>query len=113
MQVFISTHENTEKGVIMPLLMKSDLKYVYSWTAVAPDDPKVAGYPDSVLLNRNEGNEVLAFINRFAIAHNFKQKQSGSRTERLIREHLPDDVLSRRNVNRWLLQNWENFEEAK
>lgn len=69
----------------MPLLSKSDLKYKYSWTALESDDPRVTGKPDSTLLNREEGYEVLPFINHFAKNHNLKKKESGLKTERLIK----------------------------
>lgn len=60
----------------MGLLTKSDLKYEneYSWKAIGDDNPKITGVPDSTLLNREEGYEVLAFINRFAVKHALKQK---------------------------------------
>lgn len=93
----------------MPLLSKTDLKYTYSWTAIAPDNPKVTGVPDSTLLNRGEGYEVLAFINRFANTHSFKQKASGLKTERLIKEHLPGDTRSHKNVSKCLVDNWNNY----
>ena len=94
----------------MSLLSKSDLKFTYSWTAVDPDDPKVIGVPDSTLLNRQEGYEVIAFINRFAETHNFKQKSSGIKTEKLIKEHLPGDTRSHKNVNKWLVDNWKKYD---
>lgn len=96
----------------MPLLTKSDLKYKYSWTAIEPDDPKVTGKPDSTLLNRGEGYEVLPFINRFAETHKFKQKASGLKTERLIKEHLPGDTRSHKNVNKWLVDNWNKYDQT-
>lgn len=94
----------------MALLQKSDLQFEYSWTAIAPDDPKVTGTPDSTLLNRGEGYEVLAFINSFAVTHSFKQKASGIKVERLIKEHLPGDTRSHANVNKWLVDNWKTFD---
>lgn len=48
----------------MAIMKSSDLQYEYSWKAIKPDDPKVSGKPDSTLLNRGEGYEVLPFINR-------------------------------------------------
>ncbi|HBF29080.1 hypothetical protein [Rhizobium sp.] len=93
----------------MPLLSKADLKYTYSWTAISPDDPKVTGVPDSTFLNRGEGYEVLAFINRFSDTHNLKQKVSGLKTEKLIKEHLPGDTRSHKNVSKWLADNWNNY----
>ncbi|MCK9345059.1 MAG: hypothetical protein M0P64_02960 [Candidatus Pacebacteria bacterium] len=93
----------------MPLLQKSDLEFDYSWTAIAPDDPKVTGKPDSTFLNRNEGYEVLAFINSFATACDLKQKDSGVKVERLIKKHLPGDTRSHANVKKWLIDNWKRF----
>lgn len=82
----------------MALLTKSDLQYDYSWTALDPDDPKVTGEPDSTLLNRHEGYEVLAFINRLAKNKNWTTKASGLKVERLIREHLPGHLRSHAHV---------------
>jgi hypothetical protein len=94
----------------MPLLQKSDLQFVYSWTAIPPDDPKVTGKPDSTFLNRSEGYEVLAFINRLAVTNNWKQKASGLKTERLIKKHLPNDTRSQANVRKWLVDNWKTYD---
>ena len=95
----------------MPLLQRSELKFQseYSWTAIPPDDPRVTGKPDSTLLNRGEGYEVLAFINSFAVTNNWNQKASGWKTERLIKEHLPSDIRSHANVRKWLVENWKKY----
>ncbi|PLX08446.1 MAG: hypothetical protein C0596_06205 [Marinilabiliales bacterium] len=64
----------------MALISKSDLYYkYYSWTASSGDDPKITGTPDSTLLNRNEGYEILYFINKFAELHSLKNKSSAIR----------------------------------
>jgi hypothetical protein len=94
----------------MPLLQKSDLQFEYSWTAIPPDDPRVTGKPDSTLLNRGEGYEVLAFINSFAVTNDWKQKASGLKTERLIKKHLPSDTRSHANVRKWLVDNWKKYD---
>lgn len=78
----------------MPLLTKTDLQFTYSWTAVSPDDPKYTGKLDSTELNREEGYEVLAFINALAEKNSWKQKASGLKLERLIHLHLPFNVRS-------------------
>lgn len=93
----------------MTLINKSDLLYTYSWTAIGDDDPKKTGKPDSTLLSRNEGYEVLHFINRFAEKHSFKSKESALKTEKMIREYLPGDVRSHKNVTSWLQDNWNNY----
>jgi hypothetical protein len=94
----------------MPLLQKSDLKFEYSWTAIPPDDPRVIGKPDSALLNRGEGYEILAFINSFAATNDWKQKASGLKAERLIKKYLPGDTRSHANVRKWLIDNWSNYD---
>lgn len=95
----------------MGLLTKSDLKYEneYSWKAIWDDNPKITGVPDSTLLNREEGYEVLAFINRFAVKHALKQKDSGLKVETMIHDHLPGDTRSHANVEKWLVDNWKKY----
>ena len=93
----------------MALLEKSDLKSRYSWTAISNDDPKFTGKPDSTLLNRGEGYEVLSFINRVAKASSWTDKSSGLKVERLINNHLPGDIRSHANVWQWLADNWKNY----
>lgn len=89
----------------MPLLEKNDLNFEYSWTAIPGDDPRMTGEPDSTLLNRHEGYEVLPFINRFAKAKCWRYKSSGLKVERLIHEQLPSNIRSHKNVWQWLLDN--------
>jgi hypothetical protein len=92
----------------MALISKSDLFYKdYKWTAYPTDDPRVTGKPDSSLLNRHEGYEILYFINTFAEKHGFKKKESAIKTEKLIREKLPSDTRSQINVAAWLVANWD------
>ncbi|MDP1666144.1 MAG: hypothetical protein Q8L79_13615 [Methylobacter sp.] len=94
----------------MPLLTKSDLQFSYSWTTIPSDDPRITGKPDSTLLSRNEGYEVLAFINRVAAASNWVQKAPGLKAERLIKNHLPGTTRSHVNVWQWLVDNWNNYQ---
>jgi hypothetical protein len=93
----------------MGLISKSNLQYNYSWTAIAGDNPKVTGEPDSTLFNRNEGYEVLYLINKLAELWSFKQKASCLKLEKMIKHHLPSDVRSQINVKKWLADNWENY----
>lgn len=90
----------------MALLDRGDLKYTYSWTAIAPDDPRATGRPDSTLLNRGEGYEVLPFINRLAEEQGWKQKASGLRVEKMIHDDLPSDQRSHAHVKEWILAHW-------
>lgn len=87
----------------MTNLDKEDLQYKdsYSWKTIPPDDPRVTGVPDSTLLNRNEGYEVLAFINRIS-----PTVATALKAERLIKQHLPGNVRSHANVLTWITTNW-------
>jgi hypothetical protein len=88
----------------------SDLQYIYSWTAISPDDARITGIPDSTLLNRNEGYEVLAFINRIAKVNNWTAKSPALKVEKMIKEGLPGTIRSHTNVLKWLADNWNNYQ---
>jgi hypothetical protein len=94
----------------MPLLQKSDLQFKYAWTTIPPDDPKITGNPDSTFLNRNEGYEVISFINRVATVSKWDTKAPGLKVERLIKNHLPGTTRSHANVWTWLIDNWKKYE---
>lgn len=96
----------------MALLNKSDLVYEddYTWTASDGDNPKYTGAPDNVLLNRNEGYEVLPFLNRYAQRRNGK-KIDALKAEWLIREHLPSSIRHRDKIAAWLDANWTEHDK--
>lgn len=93
----------------MGLITKSDLYYTdYSWTVLNEDNPKITGEPDSTLLNRKEGYEILYFINKFSGINEFKLKASATKVERMIREEVPSDIRSQVNIKTWIEKNWKN-----
>ncbi|WP_440532078.1 hypothetical protein [Variovorax sp. YR566] len=92
----------------MALLSKSDLVYAYDWKASAGDNPKKTGSPDNDELNRKEGYEILDFINSFAAEHKLVNKETGTKIEKMIRDHLPGNLRSRVNVKKWLVDNWKS-----
>jgi len=95
----------------MTLLHKTDLKYNYSWIEIEPDNPRVTGLlPETTLLNRRDGYEVLAFINNFSFVNNWKKKEFGLKAERLIQKHLPENIRSHAHVKKWLIDNWRKFD---
>lgn len=93
----------------MALLAKSDLQSQYSWTAIPGDNPRITGKPDSTLFNRHEGYEVLYLINAIGEEQGWKQKASGLKLEKMIKQNLPSDVRSQENVKKWLLNNWDKI----
>jgi len=92
----------------MALMQRSNLQYQYSWSVIAPDNPRITGKPDSTMFNRHEGYEVLSLINRMAEKHGFKQTSSGQKLETMIHKHLPSDIRSQANVQAWLEKNWDS-----
>lgn len=93
----------------MSLLTKSDLIYTYSWNAINGDNPKISGEPDSTLVNRYEGYEILYLINKLSQIYNFKKKASGLKLEKMINNNLPSDIRSQINVKKWIKENWDNY----
>jgi hypothetical protein len=89
--------------------MRNDLQYTYSWNAIDGDNPKISGEPDNTLFNRHEGYEVLYLVNKLSQIFNFKQKTSGLKLEKMIKNYLPSDTRSQINVKKWLVDNWDNY----
>jgi len=83
----------------------------YRWNARSEgDDPRVTGEPDSTLLDRNEGYEVLYFVNRVA-ERNYStslNKATYQKIERIIRSS-PTNIRSQAGIRDWILQNWNNY----
>lgn len=88
----------------MPHITRQDLKFDYEWSAIPPDDARLTGKPDDVLLNRREGYEVLAFLNATSA-----DKGGALKAERLIRNSLPGNVRGRKHVLDWLIANWNVY----
>ena len=94
----------------MTTYSKSDMLYNdYSWTAYRGDDPHVSGEPDSTLLNRKEGYEVLYFINMYAKKHFFYSFVQCQKVERMIRNNVPSTYHSQKNIHDWISENWSRY----
>lgn len=86
---------------------KSDLQYKhYDWTAAQEDDnAKIIGFPDNILLARNEGYEVLPYINRYMDHRGWKQLSSFQKIETAIKDKLPGTTRHHDKVRDWLDKN--------
>lgn len=92
----------------MGLISKSDLQYDdYSWTVFSDDNPKITGEPDSTLLNRKEGYEILYFVNKLSEKYKFKNKSSATKIEKMIRNEVPANLHSQENIKAWIENNWK------
>ena len=89
---------------------KGDMLYAdYKWRARDErDDPRVTGEPDSTLLDRNEGYEVLYFINKIGEKHFAAPVNLGTyqKVERLLRS-CPGNIRSQEKIRDWVIQNWK------
>jgi len=85
---------------------RSDLKYGYSWTAAKENDnAKITGFPDSHLLGRNEGYEVLPYINRYMNSIGWKLESSFHKIEKAIRIDLSGTIRGHASIKKWLIDN--------
>ena len=86
---------------------KGDLYYTdYDWKASDGDNARIIGFPDNILLNRREGYEVLHFLNRYMTKKGWSLKDSLHKLEQAIRNRLPSEIRSHKNVNEWLDNNF-------
>lgn len=94
----------------MRLIEKSDLYYKdYLWTTYSDDDPKISGEPDSSLLSRKEGYEILYFINKLCEKWDLKNKSFATKIEKMIQNDLPSNIRSQVNVKNWIVDNWNKY----
>jgi hypothetical protein len=90
---------------------KADMKYNYKWTTINGDNPKVSGEPDSTLLSRAEGYEMLYFINK--CGENWKwygnDKNAYRKLEKMIQTIVPSTIRSQSGIKQWIEQNHEAY----
>jgi hypothetical protein len=87
----------------------NDYKYHYSWTTKYAGDESIAiGNPDIEVLDRNQGYEMLYFINCFMENCDFRRKIDALKAERLIKEYMPSYLISHAQIREWLKNNWHN-----
>ena len=92
----------------MALITTQELYYKdYLWTVCPNDSPKITGEPDSTLLNRKEGYEVIYFINKFCQIYSLTKKASATKVERMIRAEVPGEYRSQENIKEWIVNNWK------
>jgi hypothetical protein len=83
----------------------------YRWSAREErDDPRVTGNPDSTLLDRNEGYEVLYFVN--AVGRRNWTPEANLATchkiERMVRA-CPGAIRSQQRIEQWILDHWNQY----
>lgn len=89
----------------MPLIDRSDLQYDYTWSSKPGESPRSGSTSKSSIFRRNEGNDVLAIINDYVDENDIKNKEEALRIERLIREKLAEEDMTKTEVRVWLEKN--------
>ena len=87
---------------------KSDMVYDdYKWTAKADhDNPKFIGAQESAMLNREEGYEMLYFINSIAKTWEWNDSlKSRQNLEVIIREKVPSNIRTHSKIMQWIAEN--------
>lgn len=96
------------KPINMTDIKRSDLYYKdYLWQAAPGDDPSKAGKIDRALLSRKEGYEVLHFIKHYMQTHALSGKATANKIERMLREEVPSNLLSREHIQQWIEKHWK------
>jgi len=98
----------------MIILSKQQLYYNdYTWIDYGSSSPKISGKLDATRFNKTVGNEVLYLINKITEMWDFTKIESCIKMERIIREKLPQNILSQEDVASWIQINWKTvkFEE--
>lgn len=88
----------------MATITKHDLQFKYKWTS---ESPRFNGVPDSYFVDRNEGHEVLYYLN--ALSRDKRSIETALKAERLIKQHMPGSIQTAKNITKWLKDNWDKY----
>lgn len=90
----------------MSIIDRSDLKYDYIWDTEPAQKPRrttrTEGETESRLFRRDEGDEVLDFINKYSDKQGFETKEEALEVERLLRDEMKNKDMTRKEVRLWL-----------
>lgn len=93
--------------------LKSNMVYAdYKWKAGDDhDNPHIKGKPDSSMLNRSEGYEMLYFINRLAKVWGWTEPMLSScqALERVIRTKVPSSIRTHAGIKEWIEANYSSL----
>ena len=93
----------------MGIIAKSELYYSdYTWEHQTGDNPQKIGGLDKKHLNRNEGYEILYFIDTFCNKYRLTKKSSALKVEKMIRK-APSEMRNQDEIEEWIKLNWKNY----
>lgn len=80
----------------------TDLRYDYGWTTAEDTCREVNGFPPNLILDRNEGHEVLHFIIRYMDSVEWSTMIAFNNIETLIKTRMPGYLQSHLSMKNWL-----------
>lgn len=93
----------------MPKMTRNDLRYQYKWTVTDGDNPKLIAN-DSHHLSRNEGYEMLLYLNSLS-GNNSVDLSIRTRqiVEWMLKEHFVSTAPGREAVTDWVVTNFDRL----
>lgn len=82
-------------------LQRHELRGQYRWSADRGDNPNYRGLLDRIKVDRNEGYEVLHFVNQFCFVLGISARADGLKIERLLHS-APSNMVMRDDLQNWV-----------
>ncbi|WP_313422865.1 hypothetical protein [Stenotrophomonas rhizophila] len=93
----------------MPAIKRSELRYEYSWIVSEGDNPKLIAN-DANHLSRNEGYEMLLYLNSLAGKDGADLPvKTRLIVEWMLKEHFKSTAPGRQTVTTWVVDNWSRL----
>ena len=83
----------------MNFFTRDDLQYCYDWKPIR----------DNGEFHRDHGHTVLSFINTFGSREGVQLKVIGHKIERLLHEHVPEELTDSAMIYHWMIINWRRY----
>jgi hypothetical protein len=92
---------------IMTHFTPETLRHSCKWNTPESDSRAIGGFPDSLVLNVNEGFEVLYFIIRYMDYRGWMSPITFQNIESVLKTRLPFKVRTHSAVKEWLDNNFK------
>lgn len=86
----------------MTLFAPTVLRHSCRWNTPESASREIGGFPENLVLNVNEGFELLYFITRYMDTHGWVSPITFQNIESVLKTRLPFKVRTHRAVKEWL-----------
>ncbi|KOS05214.1 hypothetical protein AM493_03550 [Flavobacterium akiainvivens] len=91
----------------MTLFAPSVLRHSCKWNTPEAEIREIGGFPDTVLLNVNEGFELLYFITRYMDTRGWQSTITFQNIESALKTRLPFNARTHKAAKEWLDANFK------